>query len=159
MANLTKLDFVAIDISERNYLSWILDAEIHFGAMGLGDAIKDQNTETKKNKAKAMIFLRHHLHEGLKSEYLMIKDPLTLWKNLKERYGHQKTVILPNANNEWLHLRLQDFKSVSDYNFAMFNITSKLLLCGEKATNYEMLEKTYTTFHASNVLLQQQYRE
>ncbi|KAM6548217.1 hypothetical protein CsatB_019893 [Cannabis sativa] len=33
------------------------------------------------------------------------------------------------------------------------------MLCGEKVTDYEMLEKTYTTFHASNVLLQQQYRE
>ena len=28
-----------------------------------------------------------------------------------------------------------------------------------KITDEDMLEKTYTTFHASNVLLQQQYRE
>ena len=32
-------------------------------------------------------------------------------------------------------------------------------LCGEKITDEDMLEKTYTTFYASNVLLQQQYRE
>ena len=41
----------------------------------------------------------------------------------------------------------------------MFRITSLLLLCGEKVTDEEMLEKTFSTFHASNVLLQQQYRE
>ncbi|XP_074373578.1 uncharacterized protein LOC141713914 [Apium graveolens] len=37
-----------------------------------------------------MIFLRHHLDEGLKTEYLTIKDPSTLWKDLKERYDHKK---------------------------------------------------------------------
>jgi hypothetical protein len=41
----------------------------------------------------------------------------------------------------------------------MFRITSLLLLCGEKVTDEEMLEETFSTFHASNVLLQQQYRE
>jgi hypothetical protein len=78
---------------------------------------------------------------------------------LKERYDHQKTVILPKTRYDWLHLRLQDYKSVSEYNSAMFRITSQLLLCGEKVTDEEMLEKIYSAFHASNVLLQQQYRE
>ena len=41
----------------------------------------------------------------------------------------------------------------------MFRITSLLLLCGEKVTDEEMLEKTFSTFHALNVLLQRQYRE
>ncbi|XP_076956458.1 uncharacterized protein LOC143631651 [Bidens hawaiensis] len=41
----------------------------------------------------------------------------------------------------------------------MFRITSQLILCGENITNKEMLEKTFSTFHASNMLLQQQYRE
>ncbi|CAI8600108.1 unnamed protein product [Vicia faba] len=41
----------------------------------------------------------------------------------------------------------------------MFRITSKLTLCGEKVTDEDMLEKTFSTFHASNVFLQQQYRE
>ena len=78
---------------------------------------------------------------------------------MKEQYDHQNTVILPKARYDWLHLRLQDFKSVSDYNSAFFKISSQLKLCGEKITDEDMLEKTYTTFHASNVLLQQQYRE
>ena len=58
-----------------------------------------------------------------------------------------------------MHLRLQDFKTVSEYNSALFRINFQLKLCGEKVTKKDMLEKTFTTFHASNVLLQQQYRE
>ncbi|XP_048501465.1 uncharacterized protein LOC125497814 [Beta vulgaris subsp. vulgaris] len=158
MSNLTKLEF-ALDITGKNYLSWVLDAEIHLDAKDLGDTIKEGNKATSQNKAKAMIFLRHHLHEGLKIEYLTVKDPQVLWSNLKERYDHQKTIILPKARYDWLHLRLQDFKSVSEYNSAMFRITSQLKLCGEKITDAEMLEKTYTTFHANNVVLQTQYRE
>ena len=100
-----------------------------------------------------MIFLRHHLDEGLKNEYLTIKDPLVLWKNLEERYDHQKTVILSKARYDWMHLRLQDFKIVAEYNSAFFKISSKLQLCGEKITESDMLEKTNSTFHTSNVLL------
>ncbi|KAJ3692124.1 hypothetical protein LUZ60_012474 [Juncus effusus] len=159
MANLTKLEFVALDISGNNYLSWILDAKIHLDAMGLGDTIKAGNKASIQDRAKAMIFLRHHLHESLKSEYLTVKDPLLLWKNLKERYDHQKTIILPKARDEWTHLRLQDFKSVCEYNSSMFRIVSQLKLCGENITDGDMLEKTFTTFHASNIILQQQYRE
>ena len=70
MANLAKLEFVALDITGKNYLSWILDAEIH-----------------------------------------------------------------------------------------LVRISSQLKLCGEKVTYEHMLEKTFSTFHASNLLLQQQYRE
>ena len=67
MSNITKLDFAALNILGKNYLSWILDAEIHL------------------------------IDERLKAKYLTVKDPLTLWTNLKERYDHQNIVILPNA--------------------------------------------------------------
>ncbi|KAK9684542.1 hypothetical protein RND81_10G216900 [Saponaria officinalis] len=115
MSNLAKLDFVALDIFGNNYLP-VLNAEIHLDANGLGETIKEGNTATTQNKAKAMIFLRHHLCEGLKYDYLTVKDPLVLWKNLKQRYGHFKTVILLKARYDWIHLRLQDFKSINDYN-------------------------------------------
>ncbi|XP_056695624.1 uncharacterized protein [Spinacia oleracea] len=100
-----------------------LDVEIHLDAKDIGDTIKEGNKATSQNKAKAMIFLRYHLHEGLKVEYLTVKDPQIIWSNLKER------------------------------------ITSQLKLCGEKITDAEMLEKTYSTFHANNIVLQTQYRE
>ena len=75
MSNLTKLEFVVLDISGKNYLSWILDAEIHLTSMNLGETIKKENEESKQDCAKTLIFLRHHLHEDLKNAYLTLKYP------------------------------------------------------------------------------------
>ncbi|KAI3443797.1 hypothetical protein Pfo_000462 [Paulownia fortunei] len=100
MSNLTKLEFIALDISNNNYLAWTLDVEIHLDAMNLGETIKEENATSLQDRSKTMIFLRHHLHEKLKIEYLTVKD-LYL------------AMIL-------IHLRLQDFKSVSEYNSTMF---------------------------------------
>ena len=124
MSNLTKLEFVALDISGKNYLSWIFDAEIHLTSMNLGETIKKGNEESQQDCAKTLIFLRHHLHKDLKNEYFTVKDPFTLWNNLKDRFNHQKTVVLPKARYDWMHLRLQDFKTVSEYNSALFKINS-----------------------------------
>ena len=90
----------------------------------LKTTIKEGNQASLQDRAKALIFFRHHLHEGLKNEYLTVKDPFTLWSNLKERYDHQKTLILPKAQYDWIHLRLQDFKTVREYNSALFKISS-----------------------------------
>ena len=79
MSNLTKLEFVALDILGNNSLSWILDAEIHLDASNLGETIKEKNSASLQDRAKALIFLRHHLDESLKNEYLTVKDPLILW--------------------------------------------------------------------------------
>jgi len=67
-------------------------------------------------------------------------------------------VILPKTRHEWLNLRVLDYESVGDYNSAMFRITSKMILCGQKVSDYDMIEKTLSTFHLGNVILQQQYR-
>jgi hypothetical protein len=42
MANLTKLKFVALHISGKNYLPWTLNVEIHLTANNLEDTIKDE---------------------------------------------------------------------------------------------------------------------
>ena len=85
MSNLTKLEFVTLDISIKNYLSWIRDPEIHLDAMNLGATIKEGNQASLQDRTKTLIFLRHHLHEGLKNEYLTVNDHFTPWSNLKER--------------------------------------------------------------------------
>ncbi|XP_051152710.1 uncharacterized protein LOC127266497 [Andrographis paniculata] len=41
----------------------------------------------------------------------------------------------------------------------MFKITSQLRHCGENISESDMMEKTLSIFHASNMVLQQQYRE
>ncbi|GJZ88943.1 disease resistance CC-NBS-LRR class family protein [Tanacetum coccineum] len=111
MSNLAKLEFLALDISGQNYLSWVLDAEIYLAANGLGDTIQAGKETTVEQKAKTMIFLRHHIHENLTIEYIIVKDPLVLWNHLKDIHEHQKTVILPRARYDWVHLRFQDFKT------------------------------------------------
>ena len=159
MSNLSRLEFTALDVSGRNYLTWVQDAELHLISQNLGETIIPGNSASQQDYAKAMIMLRHHLHESLKAQYLTVKSPSELWTSLKERYEHQKTVILPRARYEWMHLRLQDFKKVLDYNSEIHRIASKLKLCGENIQDADMLEKTFSTFHASNLVLQQQYRE
>ena len=57
MSNLTKLKFVALDITGKNYLSWILNYEIHLDAMNLGAVIKEGNQASLKDHAKALILL------------------------------------------------------------------------------------------------------
>ncbi|KAL2232822.1 UNVERIFIED_CONTAM: hypothetical protein Sindi_1462200 [Sesamum indicum] len=143
MANLTKLDFVALDVSGKNYLSWVLDAELHLASSKLGETIKENTVASEQDCAKAMILLRHHLHESLKSQYLTVKSHFQLWKSLKDRFDHQKTVILPRARYEWIQLRLQDFKTIAEYNSEMFRIVSKLRLCGEDVTDEQMLGKKH----------------
>ena len=146
MANIAKLEFLALHITSKNYLSWALDAEIHLESMGLGDTIKENKNTSIQDRAKKLIFIRHHLDESLKNEYLTVKEPAVLWKNLKERYDHLKLVVLPKARYDWIHLRLQDFKSISEYNSAMFRITSQLKLCGENIIDYDMLRKIFSIY-------------
>ncbi|XP_074355741.1 uncharacterized protein LOC141695392 [Apium graveolens] len=166
MSNLTKLEFNALHVTGKNYLTWILDAEIHLSAMGLGDTIKEGNKTSKQDKAKVMIFLHQHLDEGLKTEYLTIKDPLTLWKDLKERYYHQKTVILLKARYDWLHLRLQDYKSQQyrERRFMKYSELIYILLLAEQ--NNKLLLKNHqarptgsTPFPEVNAVTNNEYRD
>ncbi|XP_050104850.1 uncharacterized protein LOC126584547 [Malus sylvestris] len=113
MTNLAKLEYAALDITGKNYLTWVLDTKIHLEAGNLGDTIREESSSSSQNWAKAMIFIRRHLDEALK---------------------------------------------MAEYNSALFRITSQMKLCGDTITDEILLEKTYSTFHANNVLLQQQYR-
>ena len=105
-----KLEFIALQCSGGNYLSWVLYVEIHLDAMGRGDTTNEENKVSKKIYARAMILLRHHLDEILIIEYMIVKDPLLLGENLKKkRCDHLNMIIHPKARYDWMHLRLQDF--------------------------------------------------
>ena len=43
MSNIIKLEFMTLDITGKNYLSWILNDEIHLDAMNLRVAINEGN--------------------------------------------------------------------------------------------------------------------
>ena len=67
----------------------------------------------------------------LKAQYLTVTEPEVLWQELKDRFDNQPDVALPNARYQWQNLRFQDFRSVSEYNYALFKITTQLKLCGQ----------------------------
>ncbi|XP_070664518.1 uncharacterized protein [Malus domestica] len=69
MANLAKLDFVALDITGKNYLTWVVDTKIHLDAGNLRETINEENSASSQDQAKAMIFIHRHLDEGLKSTH------------------------------------------------------------------------------------------
>ena len=48
---------------------------------------------------------------------------------------------MPEALHDWTHLRLQDFKSVGEYNHEVHKISSKLRFCGKEPTDAEKIEK------------------
>ena len=41
MSKISSLNFIALDIYGKNYLSWILDAEINLDAANLGETIEE----------------------------------------------------------------------------------------------------------------------
>ncbi|GAV83420.1 hypothetical protein CFOL_v3_26867, partial [Cephalotus follicularis] len=124
MTNIENQKFIALDISGKNYLFLVLDVKLHLSAKKLRHTIEEENAVTNEERATALIFLRHHIDDGLKYEYLTVENPLELWQNLNDRFEHLKAVVKPKALNDWAHLRFQDFKTVSEYNFTLFKITS-----------------------------------
>ena len=101
IAYIAKPKFHVLDISENNYQSWKLDIELHLQGEGLANALVEDGKATAKDKVNALIFMCHHLHDSLKVQYLMVRDPLELWTKLKDRYDHMKSVILPQAQYAW----------------------------------------------------------
>ncbi|GAV78206.1 hypothetical protein CFOL_v3_21674, partial [Cephalotus follicularis] len=124
MENIENQKFFALDISRKNYLSWVLDVKLHLSAKKLRHTIEEENVATYEGRATAFIFLRHHIDDGLKYEYLTVENPLELWQNLNDRFEHLKAIVLPKALSDWSQLRFQDFKTVSEYNSTLFKIVS-----------------------------------
>ncbi|GAV87277.1 hypothetical protein CFOL_v3_30703, partial [Cephalotus follicularis] len=100
MANIENRKFIALDISGKNYLSWVLDMKLHLSAKKLRHKIDEDNPASNEERATALIFLRHHIDNGLKYEYLTVENPLELWQNLNDRFEHLKSVVLPKALND-----------------------------------------------------------
>jgi hypothetical protein len=162
MASINKTEFKVLALNGNNYQTWALDCEFHLQAMQLTATVvrpaAGVPAPLPHDKAKACIFLRHHIHEDLKMEHLEVKDPLVLWTKLQKRFGKQKAVLLPQAKRDWAQLRFLDFKTVEAYNTAIHRIVAQLRFCGQVVTELEMIEKTLETFHPTNMVLQQQYR-
>nr|KAJ0201635.1 hypothetical protein LSAT_V11C600313170 [Lactuca sativa] len=144
MSNITKLEFAALEVSGKNYVSLMIDLKMQFKSMGISNTIYEYNNCLAQDKMKAQVFLRKHIDEMLRFEHLDITGPSIPWNPLKENFD-QKV----NEYNSAF------FKKVNEYNSALFIIRSQLKYCGQEVTDEDMLEKTYTTFHETNITLMQ----
>jgi hypothetical protein len=94
----------------------------------------------------------------LKLEYVQEEESSVLWTALQNRYEQQKTVILPETNHDWIHLCLQDYKFIGDYNHTVYKICAKLWFCEKKEpSDIDKIEKTLTTMLPSDRVLKHQY--
>jgi hypothetical protein len=67
-------------------------------------------------------------------------------------------MILPKANYDWIHLRLQDYKSIGDYNHVVYKICAKLWFYEKEPFDEDKIEKTLTTMLPLDMVLKHQYR-
>ncbi|KAM1127775.1 hypothetical protein ACFX15_037101 [Malus domestica] len=156
MSNLNKLDFTALEVSRRNNFNWVQDVKLHFITKNLRPAIEDEmdNPIGEAEKATDMIFLHRHIYDA-QTKYLTQEDPQAFWIDLVDRFNRQNYIFLPEARHDWQHLQFQDFKSMNKYNSKVCRIRSLLKFCNENLTEEDLLENVYSTFSATNIVLQQ----
>ncbi|KAL6582964.1 hypothetical protein OROMI_005042 [Orobanche minor] len=94
MSNLVKLEFNALDISGNNFMPWTLDIKAHMRSMNLTETLNEPNDSSGVDRPKSLIFIRRHLYNSLKDVYITVEDPKELWKNLIDRYCHQKIEVV-----------------------------------------------------------------
>ncbi|XP_051151870.1 uncharacterized protein LOC127265894 [Andrographis paniculata] len=82
--------------------------------MGLENTIAWDKNSPSQDRAKAMIFLCHHIDEALKMQYVTLESPLKLWERLKERYDHLKLTLLPRARSECSSIANRGFQKYSE---------------------------------------------
>ncbi|SPT17382.1 unnamed protein product [Triticum aestivum] len=163
---MTAKEFEELALNGHNYPTRAMDIKISLASRGIARAIQPPETPlpagaaplTEQQNYAALFIIRHHIHPNFKSEYLQEESPSTLFLALKTRYEQQKAVVLPKALHDWTHLRLQDFKSIGEYNHAVHKIRSKLHF-REKEPTEEKIEKTLSKMLPSDRILQQQYRD
>ncbi|KAK9671371.1 hypothetical protein RND81_12G025600 [Saponaria officinalis] len=153
------MDFDVLDITGQRYSQWKDGIIAHLGAMGLEHTIEEGSWATYQEKQKAHIFIRHHINEGLKNEYIRFRDPFDLLNRLEARFEHHHDVLLPRLREDWKNLRFHDFTSVNEYNSALFRISSQLEYCGDEVTNLAKLEKTFSTMGGPNLQYARQLRQ
>ena len=156
-------EFEELALDGHNFPTWALDIKISLAAKGIVAALTppDDRAQPLSDQFKyaALFIIRHHIHADLKSEYALEEEPSTLFAALKTRYEQKIAIILPEAQHEWNHIRLQDFKSIGDYNHAVHKICAKLRFCNKEPDDEEKIEKTISSMLPSDRILQQQYRK
>jgi hypothetical protein len=124
-----------------------MDVKISLALRGMYGAIIPPTERTtqllESYNYNALYIIRNHIHPDLKSKYVMEEEPSTLWAALQTHYEQQKIMILPEANHDWALLRLQDYKSIKDYNHAVHKICAKLWFCEEEPSKLSLRTGSY----------------
>jgi hypothetical protein len=122
--------FEELALDGHNYPTWAMNVKISLAFRGMYEAIippADRQQELSPTyQYNALYIIRHHIHPNLKLEYVLEEEPSILLAALQNHYEQQKVVILTEANHNWVHLHLQDYKSIGDYNHAVHKTCAKL---------------------------------
>jgi hypothetical protein len=87
------------------------------------------------------------------------RNPKVLWDSLHERFEKIESVLLPKVELEWQNLRFQDYKTVEDYNTALYGIVTRMKLCGRNLEDKDLINKTLSTFHPKLTYVSRQYKK
>jgi hypothetical protein len=155
-------EFYELVLDGHNYFTWALDVKISLALCGIVAALtppaEREAIFLDTYKYQALYIIRNHLHPDLMSEYVMEEEPHSLWVALKGCYEQQKAILLLEANHEWTQIRLQDFKSIENYNHAIHKVCAKLWFCEKEPSEEDKIEKSLQTMLPSDQVLQHQYR-
>jgi hypothetical protein len=139
-------EFEELVLDGHNYTTWAMYVKISFVFCGVYEAILPPEERTvpllDPFKYNVLYIIRNHLHVDLKSEYVIEEEPNVLWAALQTHYEQQKGVILPKANHNWTMLRLQDFKSIGEYNHVVDKICARLQFCEKEPSEADKIENT-----------------
>ena len=157
MLNIAKPKFHVLDVSGQNYQSRNLDVELHLQGKGPAESLKENGEANEKDKANALILNSSSFAWKFKGLVFDNLRPFGFVDQVEGTVRSHENNGLPSTQYAWQHLRLLDFKLEVGYNSTFFDIVTRLELCGIKITKVEVFEKTFSIFHASNIILQQQY--
>ena len=97
--------FEALEADGSNYLGWSIDVKNNLAAEELGEAINPEAKDVPAYvQSKALLIVRRYIDYLLWNQYLLVEKPDELWKELKSRFFHEKTIHLPQTRNDWIQL-------------------------------------------------------
>jgi len=125
--------------ARRDYVTWARNVESYLVQNNLSDTIISGSKCSNQQKAQALFYIRRHLNEDFKNEYMLERDPLVIWQSLKDHFDRMKAVELPGAKLDWDSLHFGNFDSVTAYDSALRRTVSQLKLCDKEITDEEMI--------------------
>jgi len=104
--HLQPLLFGPLEADSNNYMRWSIDTKTHMTAEGWEGTLISPIPEgiSTATKSWALVLLRRHLDTALQEQYIQIDDPAELWRQLAARFQHERTILLPQARNDWVAL-------------------------------------------------------